>query len=142
MILFNVLANFPFTTNESKRDYYLRAQSPFSRKCNDAKYNDLILQIKVPKPHFGSFLTIFGHFCPEGIFRKKPGSIMHNHTCASNTMLSLRNNCCTNSRQTFGQREVRTEGWIQVPTFLPPDKHTYIFRTCSFLGKFGVLCFL
>ena len=42
------------------------------------KTNDILL--KSPKTLFlGHILTIFGHFCPMGIFSKKPGSVTYNY---------------------------------------------------------------
>ena len=56
------------------------------------KTNDFIF-LKSPITLFlGAFLTIFGHFCPMGIFFKKPGSLTHNYIGAPNTVLRFRKN--------------------------------------------------
>ena len=52
------------------------------------KTNDMIF-LKSKNAVFGPFLTIFGHFCPMGIFSKKSGSATRNYIWDPNTMLSL-----------------------------------------------------
>ena len=54
------------------------------------KTNDMIF-LKSPKTLFwGPFLTIFGRFCPMGIFSKTSGPVTSNYTWNPNTMLSFR----------------------------------------------------
>ena len=43
------------------------------------KINDVIFLKNSKNPVFGSFLSIFGHFCPMGIFSKKSGSVTHSY---------------------------------------------------------------
>ena len=64
--------------------------------------------LKVQKPCFRPFLTIFGHSCPMGIFPKKSGCQTQLYT-TPNTMLSFRKNYWANSENIYGQTEGRTE---------------------------------
>ena len=71
------------------------------------KTNDLPDFLKKFKNHiFGRKFTIFGHFCPMGIFFKKSGSVIW----APNTMLRFRKNYWANSEKTYRQMEGRTDG--------------------------------
>lgn len=45
---------------------------------------------KVQKHHFGSYLIIFIHFCPNAIFPNKSGSVTHNPAGNPTTLLSFR----------------------------------------------------
>ena len=77
--------------------------------------------LKKSKNHvFGPFLTIFGHFCPMGIFSKKSGSVIHNYIRAPNTML---------------QKKLMSQFWENVRTGGGTDGRTLFYRI--FLAEAG-----
>ena len=90
------------------------------------KTNDMIFLISPNIYHvFGSILTIFGHFCPMGIFLKKFGCHITRYIWVPNTTLSFRKNQWANSEKTYGQTgwmDRQTEGWSALfYRTLPPE---------------------
>ena len=81
------------------------------------KTNDVIF---ITSPCFWAILTIFGHFCPMGIFSKKSGCVTHNYIWAPNTMQSFRKKQWVNPEKTYWQTEGRTKGQTDRPYFIGP----------------------
>ena len=67
------------------------------------------------------FLTMFGHFCPNGDFFQKNPVLSHNYKWAPKTMLSFRKKPMNQSRENFRtdrRRDRRMEGWTDRQTCL------------------------